>query len=230
MNDKKIQAIIRKFEYFRYKREMLSVFQDALAMWSFALSNKFDKPAAERREKQYLEIAKRYSSEELKILSDIFVDVFILLSNCTTDGVFDDYLGELYMAMEIGSKRTGQFFTPYNVSRMMAEITVTDRPLPDKEVIVMNEPTCGAGGMILATADVLWNKYKFNYADRLLVIAQDIDIRCVFMTYLQTALAGIPAIIYHCNTLTLQTWDVFYTPAYLFQWPKFQRALKNDNG
>ena len=43
MNEKKIQAIIRKFEYFRYKREMLSVFQDALAMWSFALSNKFDR-------------------------------------------------------------------------------------------------------------------------------------------------------------------------------------------
>ena len=80
--------------------------------------------------------------------------------------------------------------------------------------------------MVLATADVLWNKHKFNYSDRLIVIAQDIDIRCVHMTYLQAALASIPAIVYHCNTLTLQTWDAFYTPAYLFQWPKFQKALR----
>jgi hypothetical protein len=110
---------------------------------------------------------------------------------------------------------------------MMAEMIVTKHTLKGKDVITLNEPTCGAGGMVLAAADVLWNKHKFNYADRMVVVAQDIDIRCVYMTYLQAALAGIPAIVYHCNTLTMQVWDAFYTPAYLFQWPKFQRALRN---
>jgi type I restriction-modification system DNA methylase subunit len=127
-NDKKIQGVIKKFEYFRYKHGMLSVFTDALAMWAFALSNKFDLAAAERREKQYLEIAKRYSTDELKVLADIFVDVFILLSGCAVDGVFDDYLGHLYMSMEIGNKKSGQFFTPYHISRMMAEMVVNPPP------------------------------------------------------------------------------------------------------
>ena len=226
MATEQIQPIIKKFEHFRYKHGMFNVFQDALAMWTFSLSNKFDLPAAERREKQYLEIAKKYTADELEILADIFADVMILLSGCARDGVFDDYLGRLYMSMELGSAKAGQFFTPYHISKFMAEIAIT--ALPDKEVFTMNEPTCGAGGMILATADVLWNTHKFNYADRFLAIGQDIDLRCVYMTYLQTALAGIPAIIYHCNTLTLQTWDVFYTPAYLFQWPKFQKALKEN--
>jgi len=41
------------------------------------------------------------------------------------------------------------------------------------------------------------------------------------MTYLQLALAGIPAVVYHRNGLTLETWDKWETPAYIMQYPRF---------
>ncbi len=224
-NIRDVQHIIKKMESFRYKHGMLSAFQDALAMWTFALSNKFDYPARDRRERQYLEIAKKYNGAELEQFADIFADVMSLLTRCHTDG-FDDYLGCVYMNMDLGNKGSGQFFTPYHLSKLMAKMLFNPDTLPAEGVVTMNEPTCGAGGMIMALADTLWNDHKFNYSDRLLVIAQDIDIKCVYMTYLQTALAGIPAVIYHGDTMAMKFWDVFYTPAYLFQWPKFKEALK----
>ena len=38
-----------------------------------------------------------------------------------------DILGELYMALEIANKDAGQFFTPYNVARLMAEMNFNEK-------------------------------------------------------------------------------------------------------
>ena len=45
-----------------------------------------------------------------------------------------------------------------------------------------------------------------------LLVAQDIDIRCVWMAYIQLSLYGIPAVVIHGNTLTMETWSQWYTP------------------
>ena len=37
-----------------------------------------------------------------------------------------DFLGRLYMSLELGNHWKGQFFTPYDVCRCMAEITIQD--------------------------------------------------------------------------------------------------------
>ena len=37
-----------------------------------------------------------------------------------------DFLGELYMNLDLGNEHAGQFFTPYNVCRMMSEMNVSD--------------------------------------------------------------------------------------------------------
>ena len=53
------------------------------------------------------------------------------------------------------------------------------------------------------------------------MMAGDLDIRCVHMTYLQLALAGVPAIVCHQNTLTNELWSVWKTPAFIFQYHRF---------
>lgn len=50
------------------------------------------------------------------------------------------------------------------------------------------------------------------------------------MTYLQLSLVGIPAIIYHRNGLTLETWDKFETPAYIMQYHRFAKFSENREG
>lgn len=106
---------------------------------------------------------------------------------------FGDYLGDMYMEIEAGNKNAGQYFTPYDVSRLIAEVTISEPADKDKP-ITLCEPCCGSGGMALAAAEVLQN-YGFNYADKLLVVANDIDRHCVLMAYTQLSFAAIPAII-----------------------------------
>ena len=132
-----------------------------------------------------------------------------------------DYLGELYMQIEAGNKNAGQYFTPYDVSKFMAEITLGE--LPDKPFI-LNEPCCGSGGMVIAAADVLQSR-GYNYTDKMLVVANDIDRHCVFMAYTQLSFAAVPAVVQWQDTLTQETWDTFYTPAYTLQASKFNRML-----
>ncbi len=100
---------------------------------------------------------------------------------------------------------------------------VTDKKERD-EIITINDPCCGGGGLLIAALDVLRDN-KFNYARNCFMDAGDIDIRCVHMTYLQLSLAGVPAIVRHQNALTRELWSVWYTPAYIFQFPYFQRYI-----
>src|SRR3546814_12391124 len=90
----------------------------------------------------------------------------------------------------------GQFFTPYQISRLMAMLTI-DRPSLERAAaqnnfIEFNEPTCGAGGMIIAAAEAI-RTLGFDPARHMRVTAQDIDIACVQMTYLNCSFYAIPA-------------------------------------
>ena len=76
--------------------------------------------------------------------------------------------------------------------------------------------------MLIAALEVL-KSLGVNYARNCFMEANDVDIRCVHMTYLQLALAGVPAIVRHQNTLTRECWSVWYTPAYLFQYLRFRK-------
>ena len=89
--------------------------------------------------------------------------------------------------------------------------------------MTINDPACGAGGMLVAALETLDRDYHFNYAYNCFMLGEDIDIRCVHMAYLQLSLAGVPAIVKHTNSLTRETWDVWKTPAFLMQYMRFRQ-------
>ena len=94
----------------------------------------------------------------------------------------------------------------------MAQITLPSEELSAKDgPITINEPTCGSGTMVIGA---IWamQHHGFDYRHNTFFVAQDIDIRCVWMAYIQLSLYGIPAMIIHGNTLTMQEWDRWYTP------------------
>lgn len=87
-------------------------------------------------------------------------------------------------------------------------------------VLTIYEPTCGAGGIIVASIDVL-NGYGVNYAWNVFVDCGDIDSRCVHMTYLTLSLLGVPAVVRLGDALAMEYREAWFTPAYLIAWPHF---------
>lgn len=222
----KVDDILKLISKTNYKVGIHEFLSDVFECSAIAISNKFDFRSYHIREEKYKAIMKKYDAEIRNLICEIFAQIFILLTSQINVG-FNDYLGELYMRSETSSSKAGQFFTPYCVSKLCAECVVDKNQVEEciakDRILTMHEPTVGAGGMVLALADVLYNSYHFNISRNLFVECGDIDTRCVHMCYLQLALAGIPAIVYHRNGLTLETWDKWETPAYIMQFSRFQR-------
>lgn len=99
--------------------------------------------------------------------------------------------------------------------------TPVEEELPEETgvlLVTIDEPSCGSGGMVVATAQVL-QKRGINYQKTLDVVCQDLDWSAVYMCYVQLSLLGIKAIVVQGDTLAepykkgYPKERVFYTPA-----------------
>lgn len=90
------------------------------------------------------------------------------------------------------------------------------------------EPCAGSGAMILGFARAL-RDCKYNYQRQMVVTATDIDLKCVYMTFLQLSLYGIPAVVIHGNSITLEEWSRWYTPVYLLDGWIWRQTCGNIN-
>lgn len=217
-----VDEIIKFIDKASYTVGKSKLISDVFACGSLAISNRVDLTQYDEREEQYKQIMNSYKPKERELIAELFSKIFALLTSVTYDnGAFDDYLGKLFMLCNQGNKKAGQFFTPYHVSKCMAKMSITDADVKQNDIFSINDPCSGGGGMLMAALDVLKNDYNVNYAYNCFIEADDIDIRCVHMTYLQLALAGVPAIVCHQDTLTNERWSVWKTPAFIFQYPRF---------
>jgi type I restriction-modification system DNA methylase subunit len=119
-----------------------------------------------------------------------------------------DFVGPVYEEFA-ASKHLGQTFTPYALSRLMAEMTLIE---PERIIdeggrgfITLQEPSCGVGGMTLAASEVLRDR-GINVARQVHWTMIDVDYSATCAAYLQTNLCGISADVFHGNTLSLETW------------------------
>lgn len=190
------------FESLQGKYNLWSVFTDWVEMASIAFENIILKDP--EKEKRYLKIYNKYSKKEQEIFSNILGELIMAF-----DKRYEDYLGKIYMEMAIYNKGKGQFFTPYDLSELTAELV----GIEEKETITINEPAVGSGGMIIAYAEHLL-KNGINPQNKLLISASDKDINCVRMSHIQLSILGLRAKIYHRDTLTMDTWKITYTPFY----------------
>ncbi len=219
-----VDDIIKVIDSASYRVSKSQLIADVLACGAISISNMVDASSKEEREHIYREIMQKYKPEERDSMVTLFSMIYGLLSSVVyQNGHFGDHLGELYMRCNQGNKRTGQFFTPYHISRVMAKMAVTKEPSgkSDDDILTLCDPCCGGGGLMIAALDVLKNDCHFNYAANCFIECSDIDINCVYMTYLQLSLAGVPAIVKHENSLTKEVWSVWRTPAFILQYPRF---------
>lgn len=73
---------------------------------------------------------------------------------------FVDVIGPTYEALQAHNKGAGQFFTPYDLAKLMAQLQMDDclvdgdKPI-DGRPIWIDDPAVGAGGLLLAAAECL---------------------------------------------------------------------------
>ena len=148
----------------------------------------------EKREREYQAIAQKYDREDMLMFGDMLGMLAIELENNPRD-----VLGEIYMELEAGSKQTGQFFTPYHISKLAAAVAAWEDISPEKP-IELYEPSVGGGGMLIAMAMRLKGS-GLNYQNCIKVTAQDLDYRSVHMAYVQFSLLGLDAAVAQGDTL-----------------------------
>ncbi len=204
----KIQSLDRS-------KRLFTVFKDFLILSTSAIAQPFYK--SDKIEQRYLETIKTYTKEQ----ANEFSQLLALLVNALEEK-HQDFLGQVYMRLNLGNSANGQFFTPYHVSKLMSKINFaeTENLLKNKSFITLSEPCCGSGGIIIAFAETMKDS-GYNYQNQLYVEAIDIDELCFMMTYLQLSLYGIPARVIHGDTISYRYQQDLLTPFYFingFSW------------
>lgn len=225
-----IDEIVKLIDKSAYGIDRTKLLSDVFECGAIAISNLLDLTQKDEREKRYTDIMNNYKPEDRNSLCNIFSKIYALCSSVVyDDGVFKDYLGELFMRLNQGNRHTGQFFTPFHISKFMAECAllpdIVKEKTKDDGILTISDPCSGGGGMMVAALSVL-KECGINYGRNCFVACSDIDIRCVHMTYLQLSLAGVPAIVKHQNSLTRETWSIWRTPAFMLQYPRFVKYEK----
>ncbi|ELA6645757.1 N-6 DNA methylase [Vibrio alginolyticus] len=197
----------KEFKHFAPYHHRHKVWDDLITCFAISLHNAVAKD--EELEKKYLNIIGNYRRpEQLEMPKQV-----ALLVGAFEGSGFRDLLGEIYMEMGIGSKNLGQFFTPYEVSKLMAKMTMDRDMIETQKYITLHEAACGSGGMVVAKADVM-HEEGYNPQKQLLAYCVDVDQTAAMMCYIQLALWGIPAVVTIGNTLTMQFSRTMLTPMY----------------
>ncbi len=143
-----------------------------------------------RMEELYLQTISHYPKEVVRDLSKVFADLVMAMEEEK-----QDILGS-YFEQEITRGENGQFFTPDPICTFMASIVETS----SGETV--NDPCCGSGRMLLASARV--NPHCIFYG-------QDIDLRCVKMTTINLALNGLRGFVTWGDSLAKEQKLVYQT-------------------
>ncbi|NKF92883.1 type I restriction endonuclease subunit M [Ralstonia solanacearum] len=206
------QAFMKLIEQSARRHRRHEVFRDFCELAALSISNRVDLLQYEAREARYLEIVKRYEREEVERFPRMLAHLVASL-----EAGHKDALGGVFEALQLANHWKGQFFTPFEVARLMAKVTLTGAAtLIEREgFITLMEPAAGAGGMVIASAAALLDD-GINYQLAMHATLIDIDSTACHMAYVQLSLLHVPAIVIHGNALCPdQTWGHWVTPAHV---------------
>jgi len=187
------QNFVKLLDKIKPSKHRYEIFNDWLVLASATLYAPWKNDKAV--EEEYLQISKQYTAEELKQLSELLYMTIEALEEKE-----QDFLGEVFTIGELTNSRSGQFFTPFHISQLMAEVAIGDTDCSKDRVIKICDPCCGAGGMLIAGASVM-KKRGINYQQDVFFHGIDIDPRCARMTFIQLSLLAVPAVIICGNAL-----------------------------
>lgn len=233
--DQSKKELVKIFDEACARHNRWTVWSDFMALIAISISNTVDSVHAEEREKTYLQIAGKYNRHEIECCSRMFAEI-VLGMEANPD---QDFLGDLFMTLELSNSHAGQFFTPYCVCQAMAKMTEPDIPgrIEREHWISVSDPACGAGALLVAFANECMAQ-KVNYQTSVLFVAQDIDFVVGCMCYIQLSLLGCAGYVVIDNSIThpstsydprglipRDNGQIWYTPFYFREEWHFRRQF-----
>lgn len=230
------RKFLKSFQKLTHSHRVWDVWRDYIVLHACAISNAFDKENYERREKRYLDIIHRYGKEEQEIFPALAADTLMALN----DNQEQDFLGKMFMDLGLSNHSNGQFFTPYHVCELMAELTMDDavEKIEKQGYISINDPCCGAGATLIAGAHAIRKRlekceHPLNYQNHILMVGQDVDETVALMCYIQLSLLGLAGFIKIGNSITNpmspddSSENYWYTPMYFSDIWNTRRVIKS---
>ena len=221
------KPIVSLFESLCGSKSMWNVFQDCIEMIALAIQNRVEifPERYEKHEKRYIDISKQYSESEIDTVAKIFAEIIKMLDA----NPYQDLLGDLYMQLNMGCSEMGQFFTPFNISEMIAhcifDADVIKKEISEKGYIKIHEPCIGGGANIIGYLKSL-NDNGINYQKNCIIIGQDISRISALMAYIVLSMLGCQAVIKIADTLSepytsffseVYENDIWYTPIFALE-------------
>lgn len=205
---KEFLRILRRIDHSKRDSEVFRDFCE-MAYCAIAKTTAPTRERAEALEADYMRAVKRYRNpDDVRKMPEL-----LALAATALQAGGCDFLGEI--AGEIGALDAGlgQFFTPYEISRLNAELILSDAPamIERQKFLTLQEPAAGAGGMVIAAADVLESK-GIDPARHVWFDATELNGPTYQMCFIQTSLRGLSGMVRHGNTLSLETFGQSLTP------------------
>lgn len=224
------QEFMRGFNSLCSNRHAYQVWSDFWQMCALAIMNPITKMAYQKndrlrqvwksREDAYLSIAKRYSKEELDVIADMLAATVMEFQR----NPWQDFAGQTYMQLGISNKNAGQFFTPFSVCSLSAKITASDvkQTVEEKGWYNAYDCACGGGAMLIAACQEAEAQLRpMDWRNHVLCVANDIDITCVSMCYVQLSLLGVAAVVTQSDALMKDCVDFYEEPELVWLTPMY---------
>lgn len=166
-----------------------SVYEDWIGLMFYAF---------QRDDEHYLEIMGNYRNEgpQGRREADYFAGATGALMQYMAQ-THEEALGLLYMEYA-SSRHQGQFFTPMEVARLMASITMRD--IPEGRRFGVADESCGAGACLIAAA----KEMTYEQNNRAFFVGQDLSLDCARMTALNLMFFNLSGLVVWGNSLTME--------------------------
>ena len=112
------RSIIKDLDYFTFKKDRLGVFRDAIEFDALNVAIHTTADKQQERIDRMKEILSAYGDEtDKKKFQSVCGNITEMLMGMLDN--YGDHLGEIYMELSPKQKLSGQYFTPYCVSKLM---------------------------------------------------------------------------------------------------------------
>lgn len=211
-------GIVKLYNRLIGAHQLWELWQDSMTMFALSISQTVDKRFYEQRESSFMDIVHKYTKDEMQVFPQIFGEIVMQLEANSEQ----DLLGDLYMQLDLGSHWHGQFFTPYNVCAMMAQLQFpADIPIDDVKPVSCVDCACGGGALLIAAGHAYCKRVLnagVNGQDYICLFAQDLSQVSAMMCYIQLSLLGFAGKVklgdslLHPLTDQDDGADIWYTP------------------
>lgn len=228
----------REYQTLLGKRSSWEVWSDWVEAVAITIEAPFDFRSNVRvkRVERLQSILKRYTESEQKT----FDRMFEILVDALEKQPEQDFLGNMFEALNLNDHWKAQFFTPYHVADLMVRIIggSAEAVLENKNWTDILDPCSGAGVLLIAARNYMMRLGIGD--DQVLYVGQDVDKTAALMGYIQISLLGCAGYIvvgnsllhpvtYYGDTTILpydsEHYELWFTPIYRSPVWEYRRCL-----